>query len=342
MTDRTIAVPDGVCEAAVPLRSLDRRWLLALYAVVPVTGGVMVFDRLVLGSYLQRSALPAAPEDWAVWTVLFGMPHVIAGLLTMADREYLGHYRRRFRWPALGFGAVSLAAAIGPASFGLLVTLWLALYTVTHLLTQQIGLAFTMLVAPPRRWMRVWKSVLLTSGLLLYAGLYLDTNLPGASFAGLDPHALVVLACAALMLPLVVATAVLARHAGDRCAIGFVWANCAMPAGVLAAYVWRYPVFILLIPRVIHDVTAYLVYFNHDSNRNARYRHNLLYRRCQTEGRVAFWILPAVSMGLAHALQISDFPLFVAMNFFLTFMHYHIESVVWRRPHPHRRFLLLS
>lgn len=116
-----------------------------------------------------------------------------------------------------------------------------------------------------------------------------------------------------------------------------------MMAAVLAAFVWHYPVFIIIIiPRIIHDLTAYLVYFNHDSNRNAQRGHNLLYRRARPGRKIAFWILPTTSVGLAYALQSNEFPLFIAINFFLTFMHYHIESVVWRRPHLHRQFLVLS
>jgi hypothetical protein len=239
---------------APPMHTLDRRWLLVLYAVVPFALGVMLRDQLLLGGYLRQAVLPVAPDEWPAWTIVFGMPHVIAGLLTMADREYLGYYRRRLRWPLLGFGAISIAAATGPGQLAFGVALWLGLYTVTHLLTQQIGLSFTMLRKPPLGWMRLWKWTMLVLGVLMYAGLFLEMNLPDASLGGLDPHALVV-------------------------------------------------------------------------------------RRGRT---VAFWILPAVSVGLAYALQITTFPLFVAINFFLTFMHYHIESVVWRRPHLHRRFLVLS
>ncbi len=324
------------------MHTLDRRWLLVLYAVVPFALGVMLLDQLVLGSYLRQAVLPVAPDEWPAWTILFGMPHVIAGLLTMADREYLGYYRRRFRWPLLGFGAISIAAATGPAQLAFGVALWLGFYTVTHLLTQQIGLGFTMLRKPPLAWMRLWKWTMLVLGVLVYAGLFLDMNLPAASLGGLDPHALVVLGGAGLLVPLLVSTAVLARRAVDRCAVVYLWSNWAMMAAVLAAYVWRYPVFILLIPRIIHDLTAYLVYYNHDSNRNARHGHNLLYWRARRDRTIAFWILPAVSVGLAYALQINEFPIFIAINFFLTFMHYHIESVVWRRPHPHRQFLVLS
>jgi hypothetical protein len=187
--------------------------------------------------------------------------------------------------------------------------------------------------------MRWWKGTMLVLGVLIYAGLYLDTNLPEASVAGLDPHALVVLAGALLWLLLAGVSAVLARSAVDRCAVAYVWSNVAMMGAVLFAFVCRYPVFILLIPRVIHDFTAYLVYFNHDRNRNAGRRHNVLYRGA---GHVAFWMLPAVSIGLAYGLQGNGFPIFIAVNFFLTFMHYHIEAVVWRRPHLHRRSLELT
>lgn len=328
--------------ALAAAQRLDRRLLLALYAVVPFALALMLFDQLALGASLQTNVLPAAPEAWPAWTIVFGMPHVIAGLLTMADREYLAYYRRRFMLPLLGFGAVSVAAAIGPPQLTFVIALWLGFYTVTHLLTQQIGLTFTMLNDAPLRFMRMWKWIMLLLGLLIYAGLYLDTHFARASVGGLDPHALVVLGGAVLLALLAGFTTLLARSAVDRCAVAYVWCNLAMMAGVLAAYVWRYPVFILLIPRVIHDLTAYLVYYTHDRNRNAGKAHNLLYWGKHAQRRVAFWVLPSVSIALAYALQMDDVPLFIGINFMLTFTHYHIESVVWRRPHLHRRFLVMS
>jgi hypothetical protein len=325
-----------------PLQRLDRRLLLALYAVVPLAFAVMLLDQFALSAALQRDVLPTAPEAWPAWTVVFGMPHVIAGLLTMADREYLAYYRRRFFLPFLGFGTVSVTAAIGPPPLTFAISLWLGFYTVTHLLTQQIGLTFTMLDNAQVRFMRMWKWTMLALGLLVYAGLYLDTNFSQASIAGLDPHALVILGGAALLVLLAIFTAFLGRSGMDFCAVAYIWSNFAMMAGVLAAYVWRYPVFILLIPRVIHDLTAYLVYHTHDRNRNAKEAQNVLYWGKHVQRRTAFWVLPGVSIALAYALQMDDVPLFIGINFMLTFMHYHIESVVWRRPHLHRRFLVLS
>jgi len=330
---------DGAAQA---VRRLDRRWLLALYAVVPLSIGVIVADILVFGRYLQRAILPATPEQWPIWAVVFGLPHVIAGLLTMADREYLGFYRRRCIAPLLLFGTVSLGAAVGPAPFLFAVSIWLGLYTVTHLLSQQIGLSYSMLRTPSSRQMRIWKVLIMAIGLILYVALYLDVSMPNATLGHFDPHALCVLVCVPLLAALAVSTAALARGAVDRCGRYYIWSNAGMMLGVYLAYLLRYPVFILLIPRVVHDLTAYLVYLNHDTNRNATTRHNVLYLLQSRRQRPARWILPAVSIALGFGLQMNDYPPVIAANFFLTFMHYHIESFIWRRPNPHRSFLELS
>src|SRR5690606_2243514 len=68
---------------------IDRRWLLALYAVIPLSLLLVISDAWLFDGHVIYQHIPTQPEDWPFWTVIFGLPHIIASLITMADREYL-------------------------------------------------------------------------------------------------------------------------------------------------------------------------------------------------------------------------------------------------------------
>src|SRR5690606_41356166 len=85
--------------------------------------------------------IPTQPDDWPFWTVIFGLPHIIASLITMADRAYLNHYRRSLLWPMLLFAGIASAGYLGPqpVSYNLLFV-FLGFYTIYHVLAQPLGL----------------------------------------------------------------------------------------------------------------------------------------------------------------------------------------------------------
>ncbi|HEX5774709.1 MAG TPA: hypothetical protein VFY28_01970, partial [Candidatus Paceibacterota bacterium] len=117
---------------AIPFRSL-----LAVYSIVPVFAAVIIFDLLLLGGQL-RAAMPVRPETIFLYALLFNVPHHLASLFSLADREYLGFYRKKLLLglPLLLAAFLALHIYAPPAAF-----LAFILYTEYHVMSQQSGIA---------------------------------------------------------------------------------------------------------------------------------------------------------------------------------------------------------
>jgi len=74
--------------------TISRRWLLAIYLIVPIVWLVVVVDLVALEGRL-RAQLPPSPEDLFWFTVFFVLPHILASQFSFYDREYLSVYRPR-------------------------------------------------------------------------------------------------------------------------------------------------------------------------------------------------------------------------------------------------------
>ena len=124
---------------------VDGRWLLALYAVIPLSFAVIAFDALVLQRALLHNLLPDDPNDWALWALLFGLPHIVASALTLSDRAYLRHYRRQLLPALLAFLLICLVGWYGPQPLSYqLLFVFFAGFTVLHVLSQQLGIALVL------------------------------------------------------------------------------------------------------------------------------------------------------------------------------------------------------
>ena len=69
-----------------------RQHLLWPYLVIPLSCILIIIDSQWLGGEWIE-AVPPNPEMWFWWGLLFGYPHIVASVVTYADKEYLQHYR---------------------------------------------------------------------------------------------------------------------------------------------------------------------------------------------------------------------------------------------------------
>ncbi|WVM89040.1 hypothetical protein UMZ34_24770 [Halopseudomonas pachastrellae] len=60
----------------------------------------------------------------------------------------------------------------------------------------------------------------------------------------------------------------LARLTEGRLGRAYLWANALLLLSALVIDRLGYTLFVILMPRLIHDLTAYSVYVTHDRNRN--------------------------------------------------------------------------
>jgi len=323
------------------LRAVDCRWLLALYALIPISLFLVAVDTLALDGVLLRQHLPAAPERWAFWTVIFGLPHIVASLLTMADREYLSHYRYKLLPPLLAFAAIACAGQFGPQPVGQrALFVFLAFYTVYHVLAQQLGLTLMMMDAPPSPVFRLWKWLAVLTGFAIYINVYGKTYLGEVMLGPVSVYQVTTLVAVGLCAAVIVLAIRLTGDARHRIGTWYLWGNVALLGSALLINEIGYTLFVILVPRVIHDVTAYIIYVTHDGNRNRTRPVNLLYRLTRFSRLPPLLLLPAVSILIAYALTTHQhLPLVNVAVLTISFLHYYYESFIWRGASPHRQYV---
>lgn len=318
---------------------IDCRWLLALYAVIPLSVLLVVTDVWLFEGRAVYPRIPTQPEDWPFWTVIFGLPHIIASLITLADREYLTHYRRSLGWPLLLFAGIATAGHLGPQplSYNLLF-LFLAFYTIYHVLAQQVGLTLMMMGTPPSRTYRLWKWLLVLAGMAIYMNVYGERYLGNIWLANVSLYDALTYATALISAALIVLALRLTPTSRHRIGVWYLWGNVALILSTLLIQEIGYSLFVILIPRVIHDVTAYIVYITHDRNRNKHEPVNSIYRLTRFTRLSPVILLPLMSIGIAFLLSsCHQYVLISILVLTVSFLHYYFEGFIWRGASPHRR-----
>jgi hypothetical protein len=319
-------------------RQVDCRWLLALYAVIPLSVLIVAVDAFLLDRTLH-GYLPSSPDYWAFWAVIFGLPHIVASMITMADREYIGHYRHSLTWPFVLFALVSVLGMVGPQpySYRLLFGV-LALYTAYHVLAQQLGLTLMMMNTAPSRAFKAWKWIALAAGVALYLAVFRELGLGRIWLGGIYLDQFLAYVAGVLSAVLVILGVYVHRQSRTRVGRWYMWANVAMLGAIFWVNELGYALFVILIPRVIHDITAFSVYITHDTNRNRGEPRNAVYRLARVTRLPPIVLLPVLSIALAYGLTVNQqYPLAIVVITTLSFLHYYFEGFIWRGPNPHRR-----
>ncbi|MGR8933618.1 MAG: hypothetical protein ACU837_04420 [Gammaproteobacteria bacterium] len=139
----------------------------------------------------------------------------------------------------------------------------------------------------------------------------------------------------------------------------FFWANILLVLSSCYMYLRSYHFLAILVPRLVHDITAYTVYVTHDYNRHHRQAQNALYRLAQHWHIPVLLVLPLLSFGLAFALQNygDDWIAWLTQTLFgvgihktvtvgilgyFALMHYYTEGFIWKAGSPCRRYLAFS
>ena len=326
------------------------RVLLSLYAIIPLCFIIQMTDVFYLHGFLRES-LPTKPTHFLLFQILFGTPHILASnFVLLGSRHYMGFYRRKLVGMtvaiAVFFGVGSLF--IPYQAFYVLVAGW----TVFHVLKQQHGIARGVCRLPS------WAFYLLlilsvAAGLFVYIGIFLKNSLDAQQTEWIKQIAFVLstaLALSGLYCQRYISTLF------GRC---FLWANILLVISSFYFYVQHYYFFAILVPRLVHDVTAYLFYVTHDYNKHHQQPQNFLYRKAAGLKINIFIVLPLCSFALAFILQAyGDHAVSAITEFFfgvevrkvvtlgllgyLALMHYYTESFTWKQDSPYRHFIGFS
>ncbi len=323
------------------------RFLLSLYVVIPLCLLLAAADRWLLAGQL-RASLPSSPSHFLLFQLLFGTPHIIASNLLLAGHaDYLCEFKHKLLGMSL---CIALFFGVGSLFIPYRVLYVLtACWTVYHVLKQQHGVAKAVCGLPPLAfYLQLWLSV--AAGILIYLGVFLKNSLS-------PEHADLVFWSSGLLSGLLLLSTLWAQRF-PRTGFGkwFLWANSFLVAASWLVYAGQYYFLAILMPRLVHDITAYTFYVSHDVNRQAEGPDGWLHRAAAACGLPPAWVLPAVSVLLTFVLQqygdaavnwLTEYwfsvPVYKAVSVgligYLALMHYYSEAFVWAKGSPLRRYI---
>ena len=326
------------------------RVLLSLYAIIPLCLLIQLVDIVYLQGYLRES-LPTKPTHFLLFQILFGTPHILAStFVLLGTRDYWVFYRRKVIAMtvaiAVFFGVGSLF--IPYQAFYVLVAGW----TVFHVLKQQHGVVRGICRLPS------WAFYLLlalsvAAGLFIYIGIFLKNSLDAQQTEWIKQIALI------LSVGLVSTGLYCQRYVCTLLGRCFLWANILLVISSFYFYVQQYYFFAILVPRLVHDATAYLFYITHDYNKHHQCPQNFLYRSAARLKLHSFIVLPLLTFASAFVLQaygdqaVSAITAFffgvevrkvitLGLLGYLALMHYYTESFTWKQDSPYRHFIGFS
>ena len=97
-----------------------------------------------------------------------------------------------------------------------------------------------------------------------------------------------------------------------------------------------YPILALIVPRVIHDLTAYAYYITHDTNRFKQKQTNAIYKTTSRFRLPIFLANPLISIALAYSIVQLNSTTILSVLTCVFFLHYYTESFIWKNDTLHR------
>ena len=327
------------------------RFLLSLYGIVPVCLCVVLLDKWFFNQALRES-LPNSPSHFLLFQLLFGTPHIIASsLLILSHKEYLTVFKHKLlamtAFIALFFGVGSLFI-----SYKVLYVIT-ACWTVYHVLKQQHGIVKGLCKLPVWAF-RCQVSFSVLAGIFIYLGIFLQNALAESGYSEL-----VWWLASGFTACLVLSSFSFQRFIDNQMGFWFLWANTLLVVCSWFVYGQEYYFLAILMPRLVHDITAYSFYVSHDYNRSQTQNALGIYRFAGLLHLPVVVVLPLTSVLLTYLLQaygddlvnlmletVFSTHVYKAITLglfgYLALMHYYTEAFVWSAGSPLRRYILFK
>jgi hypothetical protein len=347
MSASSVSIHDSVCDQK---QAVSFRLLLGLYGIIPLCLLLQLLDHGFWQDYL-RNILPSSPYHFVLFQILFGTPHIIASnILLVSNPDYLKHYKRHI---ILMTVAIAVAYILGNMLLPYrLLYLFVATWTVYHVLKQQYGIARGVCQLPESVF-KLLLTLSVAAGVAIYISIFLRNSLAAEQIVWIKYAA--ALGCLLLLL----AAFVNQHHVSTEFGRWFYWSNVFLVLTSFYLFLQQQYFMAILVPRFVHDATAYLFYVTHDYNKHNRQPQNVLYRfvaRCDLH---IFVVLPVISFLLAFLLQAygddlvnlmtryllgAEFYKVITLGFlgYLALMQFYMEGLTWQKDSPYRKFIAFS
>jgi hypothetical protein len=306
MSTATTAVPSSSKPLAV-----NSHLLLALYGFIPLSILVVLVDQLFLSGVLKDQYLPSNPATLMWWAIIFNFPHIVSSLVTLADKEYIQFYKKRFTKALTIIIAVVLGINILiPLLFpGVLSTastflflVFFSGYTMYHVLSQQFGIGMMLMKVRPTTSYEVWRALATVASTLMYGMVFViwtETPVLG-EFSAFDIMKVIAgIFCVLTVMQGIYITRTSQRDLGKW----YVYSNLLMLVTSYGLLLAGYGFFVIAIPRFVHDLTAFIIYSTHDQNRNRDQVRNYFYRALKFIPIPILFLCPILAIVIAHSVQ---------------------------------------
>jgi hypothetical protein len=249
--------------------------------------------------------------------------------------------------------AIAFAYFVGTALLPYkLLYIIVATWTVFHVLKQQYGIARGICQLPEYAFkLLLWLSV--ATGVVIYVGIFMRKSIEIEQIFWIKWVA--IYGC----ILLIAAGIYCQRYAQTSFGRYFYWSNIFLVLSSCYLFVQEYYFMAILVPRFVHDATAYIFYVTHDYNKHRRNPQNFLYRISARANVHIFIVLPVLSFALAFILQgygdaavnfITryilgvEFYKTITLGFlgYLGLMHYYMEGLTWQKGSPYRQYIAFT
>jgi len=304
--------------------NLSKNLLLSYYLIIPICILIVLVDTLFFDLNLKLS-LKNSPNEYLFFTLFFVLPHIIGSFLTLQGNEYLKEYKNKLSLSLL----ISLTLSfiflyILPKSLYLAVFGLLTLY---HVIGQQFGLN----AAFAQNWslsFKIWKWIGFSIASLASVLLFFPKQDIGQVYQYVLAFILF------LLLLFIYFTFQCVKESKTKIGNYFFIANFFLIFFVFIFILFDYPFFAILLPRFIHDLSAFSFYCVHNKNRSQSKKLNLL-----GFNRFPIIMTIVISIVVAAVLNYIDFLLIILC---LTLIHYCIEHFIWKGPTMHKKYILFK
>lgn len=313
------------------MHRLNPKLLVLPYIIIPLFG--------VVGPFLDVDVLKGSPEEFVFWAVVFNFPHIVSSFIVTIDKDYVGQVKVKSFGPVLFIIASSMVLYIGSLQsefrvvFGYLIVGLYAIFTTHHVLSQQFGISCLILKQRPV-FFNVIKAISLIASILLYVKLFLSKEYTIVVYFDYFLIGIFFLLLAFL--------AVDYTKYNNRIGRFHYCLNIVMMLVLIVFSHFEWVLALLVVPRFVHDISAFLIYINHDQNKNQRIVTNYVYSILPAK-KVSFWVItPLIGILVANFLEMIFLNYLLLLFMICDFSHYYLESRMWKKGSVFRRNVLIG
>jgi len=323
---------------------MSLRIILYLYLIMPGALIVYLVDFLFLGKVF-KGEFPSNSQNILIMLIFLGLPHVLAGFLIVFSRwTYISFYKFRIAFFVIFIVFLSVLGGYYFYYFDYIVIFLGAIFGVFHVVKQQYGVLYRgHFIKNFYSMTSVFFSFLI--GVFIYLGIFFREVISD-DFLGYI-GVIVVILCFLLS----VFSFVSCDFSLKRLSLTCFWVNPVLIVFCAFFYIQEYFLLAIITPRLIHDLTAYFYYIDHEQRFFRKKENSTFFGLLSSWNVPVFLILPMSSIVVAIFLfmyedVIIHFSKHVTLQligydflpssilWFFVAMHYYTESFMWKRGSP--------